>query len=69
MLNRSQLAVHAFLINLKNRGWEREVSDPARGTQVREAPGAFVLGAGEEVRSPREVLEGRSWRGNPGQEW
>lgn len=73
------MAVRASLINLKNRGWVREVSGLARGTVGQRGPRGFCAqGLGEEVRKspggaggrkPRaEVVGvGASCWGNPGQ--
>lgn len=63
-LNRSRLAVHASLINLKNRDWVREVSGQARGTVGQRGPrGLCAQGVGEEVRKPPGGAGGQDCRG------
>lgn len=66
MLNRSQLAVHASLINLKTRGWEREVSGPVRGTIGQRGPRDLCApSAREKVRKPPGGPGGQAVEGKP----
>lgn len=65
MLNRSRSAVHASLINLKNRGWERKVSGLARGRVGQRGPGggSQEVPRGSRGQDPGGETQGRSGRG------